>query len=163
MRAYPKGFRVSSSNLDPAPFWRQGVQFVALNWQYCNAAMMLNQAMFDSTGGWVLKPEGYRSSYAPTSQASALDRGTLDLSIEFLAGQNFGSPGKHLRLYAKCELHIETVEENDEGLVEGARSKDGQIKARTQVAQGGHDPDFGRQVVRFENVLGVAEELTFLR
>lgn len=26
MRAYPKGLRVSSSNLDPAIFWRQGVQ-----------------------------------------------------------------------------------------------------------------------------------------
>jgi len=30
MRAYPKSTRVSSSNLDPAPFWRQaGVQMVA--------------------------------------------------------------------------------------------------------------------------------------
>jgi len=26
MRTYPKGTRVSSSNLDPAVFWRQGVQ-----------------------------------------------------------------------------------------------------------------------------------------
>lgn len=28
MRAYPKGTRLSSSNLDPAPFWRFGVQMV---------------------------------------------------------------------------------------------------------------------------------------
>lgn len=33
MRAYPKGTRISSSNLDPATFWRRGVQMVALNWQ----------------------------------------------------------------------------------------------------------------------------------
>lgn len=28
MRAYPKGTRLSSSNLDPAPFWRFGIQMV---------------------------------------------------------------------------------------------------------------------------------------
>lgn len=28
MRAYPKGSRLSSSNLDPAPFWRFGIQMV---------------------------------------------------------------------------------------------------------------------------------------
>ncbi|GAB7347997.1 hypothetical protein MBLNU459_g5495t1 [Dothideomycetes sp. NU459] len=163
MRAYPKGFRVSSSNLDPAPFWRLGVQFVALNWQHTNAAMMLNQAMFESTGGWVLKPEGYRST-APTLQASALDRGTLNLSIEVFAGRNIGPPAKHLRLYARAELHIEDVEEEEgDDLPEGGKSKDGQIKVNTQVARGGCDPDFARQVLRFENVPGVAEELTFLR
>jgi hypothetical protein len=26
MRAYPKGTRIGSSNLDPSLFWRQGVQ-----------------------------------------------------------------------------------------------------------------------------------------
>lgn len=37
MRAYPSGTRVSSSNLDPAVFWRKGVQMVALNWQKFDA------------------------------------------------------------------------------------------------------------------------------
>ena len=37
MRAFPSGTRVSSSNLDPAVFWRQGVQMVALNWQRFDA------------------------------------------------------------------------------------------------------------------------------
>ena len=45
MRAYPKGTRVRSSNLDPAPFWRQGIQMVALNWQQINAAMMVSKIM----------------------------------------------------------------------------------------------------------------------
>ena len=33
MRAYPSGMRVRSDNLDPAIFWRKGVQLVALNCQ----------------------------------------------------------------------------------------------------------------------------------
>ena len=37
MRAFPSGTRVSSSNLDPAIFWRKGVQMVALNWQRFDA------------------------------------------------------------------------------------------------------------------------------
>lgn len=58
MRAYPSGLRIGSSNLDPARFWRKGVQIVALNWQNCDEGMMLNDAMFLGTGGYVLKPEG---------------------------------------------------------------------------------------------------------
>lgn len=40
MRAYPSGFRIGSSNLDPAPFWRKGIQIVALNWQNWDEGMM---------------------------------------------------------------------------------------------------------------------------
>lgn len=40
MRAYPSGFRIGSSNLDPAPFWRKGIQIVALNWQRWDEGMM---------------------------------------------------------------------------------------------------------------------------
>lgn len=40
MRAYPSGLRIGSSNLDPAPFWRKGIQIVALNWQNWDEAMM---------------------------------------------------------------------------------------------------------------------------
>ncbi|EPE05855.1 phospholipase c [Ophiostoma piceae UAMH 11346] len=61
MRAYPSGFRIGSSNLEPARFWRKGVQIVALNWQKVDEGMMLNHAMFQGTGGYVLKPDGYRA------------------------------------------------------------------------------------------------------
>lgn len=61
LRAYPKGLRVSSSNLNPAPFWRYGVQIAALNWQRGDKAIMLNEGMFAGTGGWVLKPPAYLS------------------------------------------------------------------------------------------------------
>jgi phosphatidylinositol phospholipase C, delta len=40
MRAYPSGLRIGSSNLDPAPFWRKGIQIVALNWQNWDEGMM---------------------------------------------------------------------------------------------------------------------------
>lgn len=37
MRVYPSGSRVTSSNLDPPIYWRQGIQMVALNWQKVDA------------------------------------------------------------------------------------------------------------------------------
>jgi hypothetical protein len=58
MRTYPSGLRVNSSNLDPTVFWRKGIQIVALNWQNWDEGMMLNEAMFAGTSGYVLKPEG---------------------------------------------------------------------------------------------------------
>ena len=41
MRAYPSATRLSSSNLDPAVFWRKGVQMVALNWQKFDAVSII--------------------------------------------------------------------------------------------------------------------------
>ena len=51
MRAYPKGVRVTSSNLNPIPLWRHGVQMVALNWQSVDKSTMLNEGMFGGTRG----------------------------------------------------------------------------------------------------------------
>jgi len=65
MRAYPSGLRISSSNLDPAAFWRKGIQIVALNWQSWDEGMMLNEGMFAGTGGLVLKPEGTAVPFTP--------------------------------------------------------------------------------------------------
>jgi phosphatidylinositol phospholipase C, delta len=58
MRAYPSGLRFLSTNLDPVPYWRKGVQMVALNWQVWDEGMMLNEGMFAGSKGYVLKPEG---------------------------------------------------------------------------------------------------------
>lgn len=65
MRAYPSGLRIRSSNLDPAVFWRKGIQVVALNWQNWDEGMMLNEGMFAGTGGYVLKPDGMSPSLIP--------------------------------------------------------------------------------------------------
>lgn len=33
LRVYPSGYRVTSSNYDPMPYWKRGAQMVSLNWQ----------------------------------------------------------------------------------------------------------------------------------
>ncbi|KAL8721153.1 MAG: hypothetical protein Q9225_002111 [Loekoesia sp. 1 TL-2023] len=175
MRAFPSGARVSSSNLDPAVFWRKGVQIVALNWQKYDAGMMLNEGMFAGSAGWVLKPRDYRgqrrdqtAGVSEESQSDAIAHKTLSLSIEILAGQNLPLPiGDHkpdsFKPYVKCELHVEKPEERTSAQIEGGgKSKDGEFKSKTKRSRG-VDPDFGGERVEFLNVLGVVEELSFLR
>lgn len=61
MRVYPKGTRISSKNLAPAPFWGIGAQICAMNWQTFGASMQLNEALFAGSGGYVLKPAALRA------------------------------------------------------------------------------------------------------
>lgn len=160
MRAYPKGTRVRSSNLDPAPFWRQGIQMVALNWQQLNAAMMLNEAMFAGSGGWVLKPNGYLKG---DGSASVIGRRDVELKVAVLAGQALGPEDKSPNVYMKCELHVESQVEKEEGQIpKGGKTKGGEWKRRTSVLRG-RDPDFGAQALDFGCVTGVVPELSFVR
>ena len=168
MRVYPKGTRFSSSNLDPSIFWRQGVQMVALNWQSWDEGTMLNEAMFAGTGGWVLKPRGYRSTDTATHQREAVAHGILDLSIEVLAAQDLPAPeGKKemARPFVKCELHVEKEEERqDKPIPGGGKSKDAEIKQKTRVVKAKDgEADFGREVIKFAEVNGVVPELSFVR
>jgi len=168
MRAYPKGLRITSSNLNPSVFWRAGVQIVALNWQRWDAAMMQNEAMFAGTPGWVLKPPGYRSTSASATQKTAVAHHTLDLSIEFLAGQDIPLPpeeddAKDFKPYVKVELHVEKYEERAAEPIPGnGRSQKGEHKLKTKTYRSAN-PDFGREVIRFKGVSGVSEELSFVR
>jgi phosphatidylinositol phospholipase C delta len=68
VRIYPKGFRISSSNLNPVPFWACGSQVCALNMQVFDKAAGLNEAMFAATPGWVLKPPHLRRNPTPAPQ-----------------------------------------------------------------------------------------------
>ena len=150
MRAYPSGLRVRSDNLDPGIFWRKGVQIVALNWQRWDEGMMLNEAMFDGTGGWVLKPPGYlgttTSRPAPASnpgpelgeikeigkesQADAIIHKTLSLAITVLAAQDIPLPPElksahSFQPYVKVELHVEKPSERTGAPIENdGKSKD---------------------------------------
>ncbi|KAL8733993.1 MAG: hypothetical protein Q9166_001754 [cf. Caloplaca sp. 2 TL-2023] len=175
MRAFPSGTRVTSSNLDPAVFWRKGVQIVALNWQKFDAGVMLNEGMFAGSAGWVLKPRGYRgqsqgqkSGVSDESQSDAIAHKTLSLSIDILAGQDLPLPlGDHkpdgFSPYVKCELHIEKPEERTGGTIEGGgKSKDGEWKYKTKSSRG-IEPDFGGETARFLELPGVVEELSFVR
>jgi len=176
MRVFPSGMRVRSDNLDPAVFWRKGVQFVALNWQRWDEGMMLNEAMFAGSGGYVLKPNGYRgknvSSSAPgistESQADAITRKTLTLSIELLAAQDIPLPLGDTRPggfhpYVKCELHVEEPAEHTGAPIEaGGKSKDGRFMWKSRSMKG-TEVDFGSERVEFNEISGVVEELSFLR
>ncbi|KAI0132449.1 1-phosphatidylinositol-4,5-bisphosphate phosphodiesterase [Xylariales sp. AK1849] len=62
MRVFPKGTRISSTNLTPTPFWGIGAQICALNWQTFGASMQLNEALFSGTDGYVLKPPPLRAN-----------------------------------------------------------------------------------------------------
>ncbi|KAI8899823.1 PLC-like phosphodiesterase [Globomyces pollinis-pini] len=58
LRVYPSILRVTSSNYDPLPYWINGTQMVALNFQTFDRSMELNKALFEDNGGcgFVLKP-----------------------------------------------------------------------------------------------------------
>merc|ERR1712000_493433 len=81
MRTYPKGTRITSSNLNPAPFWGSGAQVVALNWQQVDEGTMLNEGMFSGTGGYVLKPEGHRQDLPDRPQKAITTKTLKSLSI----------------------------------------------------------------------------------
>ena len=86
MRIYPKGLRFTSSNPDPSFHWRRGVQMVAMNWQRTDEGMMLNDAMFADTAGWILKPPGFLSG-SDAVDIDAIPKKTLDLRVTIFAGQ----------------------------------------------------------------------------
>jgi hypothetical protein len=160
MRVYPKATRVMSSNLDPAPFWRVGVQLVALNWQKVNAAVMLNEAQFEGTGGWVLKPIGLR----PAGRNNVTThRMTLDLCIRILAGQNLGASDDVPKVYVKAELHVESKAEIEQQQIprEG-KNKGGEWKFQSTTHHS-RDPDFAGQVIAFKGIRHVLPELSWLR
>ncbi|CEJ56953.1 hypothetical protein PMG11_05664 [Penicillium brasilianum] len=166
MRIYPFAFRVNSSNLDPAFCWRRGAQLVALNWQNVDKGMMLNHGMFAGTAGWVLKPDGYRSS-EPSSDL--IHRHTLNLVLEVFAAQNLslppdGSKEKGFKPYVNCQLH---VEEPDGPVAAGQddASSDSEKSSfrRCTKSSSGVNPDFKGQKLVFPTVTGAVEELSFVR
>ncbi|KAG8714891.1 hypothetical protein FRC08_011289 [Ceratobasidium sp. 394] len=91
MRVYPFGLRFGSSNLDPTVFWSRGVQLVALNWQKVDRGMMLNEAMFAQTGGYVLKPPGRRDITLTGVRAREEKRDVI-IRLTVLAGQSMPLP-----------------------------------------------------------------------
>lgn len=188
MRTYPSGMRIGSSNIDPPVFWRKGIQIVALNWQKWDEGMMLNEGMFAGTGGYVLKPEGYRGQkpVATTDDAppvtatgevvteplgtgdSRMLHQTLDLKITVLAAQDLPMPKEGgnpsgFNPYLKMELHTEPhYSELMKQREHTGKAKEGEYKAKTKSKKGIH-PDFKGEVLEFKQVMGVNPELAFVR
>lgn len=77
VKAYPKGIRQDSSNMDPMPSWVCGIQSVAMNMQTSGEYLDLVYGLFRVNGncGYVLKPEILRNGLG-TSTA-------LRLKLEF--------------------------------------------------------------------------------
>ncbi|KAH8667098.1 PLC-like phosphodiesterase [Xylariales sp. PMI_506] len=160
MRTYPSGMRIGSSNLDPPIFWRKGIQIVALNWQRWDEGMMLNEGMFSGTGGYVLKPDGFRGGKPVTATDSAstvLTKPTgdvvvapsvappilkqhLDLKITVLTAQSLPLPSKDdiaskFRPYVKIEIHTDPP--SPTGLATAAAAGDKAPHSGTSTGSGG--------------------------
>ncbi|KAK7976580.1 hypothetical protein PG989_015043 [Apiospora arundinis] len=156
MRTYPAGTRVDSSNMDPSVHWRRGVQFAALNWQTMDEGMMLNEALFDGSKGYVLKPDGYRGVKPGHEEGGepTIPHQTLHAcSVTVLAAQDLSSEGGELRPYVSAKLFADPHPLQ--------LMKREPLAGRTEPAEG-INPDFGGQTVLFGDVVGVTPELSFL-
>ena len=176
MRAFPSGRRIASSNLDPSSFWRRGVQIVALNWQKYDKGMMLNQAMFADSAGWILKPNGFRgqsSENLDSSPYQAQENQSLTISVTIFAGQNIPLPlgdtkSTDFHPYVKCELHIERFEQPTivgprvEAKKNSCGDKETSYKQKTNIAKG-CNPDFKAEKLDFPTTNCVIQNLSFLR
>ncbi|KAK4660440.1 hypothetical protein QC762_118990 [Podospora pseudocomata] len=164
MRIYPKGLRVDSSNPDPSFHWRRGVQMVAMNWQRTDEGMMINDAMFANTHGWVLKPPGLLSD--ENVDVEDIPRRTLDLRITVLAGQAIPLPrdrrqlggvgvmgDRKFRPMVKVELHVEKQKGGNQDLVKET------VVAETDNPDWGYDS----KSLEFFEVKDVIEGLSFVR
>ena len=62
IQVYPAGLRFSGQNMDPLPCWGSGAQHVALNLGNAepDLPVQLHFALFEDTGGYVLKPREMR-------------------------------------------------------------------------------------------------------
>ncbi|KAL7934801.1 putative phospholipase C [Trichoderma chlorosporum] len=164
LRAYPAGFRIGSSNLNPAIFWGGGAQMIALNWQETDEGMMLNEGMFTGTGGYVLKPQGYRPKLSTAEDVSIAHKSAA-LAFTFLSAQNIPLPpgeksAKGFKPYIKVELHVEGSRSSH---AQGdGRAYESEYKVRTKTHKG-RDVDLGAEKLEFKKIAGLVEELTFVR
>lgn len=172
MRAFPAGRRIDSSNPDPSLFWRKGVQMVAMNWQYLDEGMMLNEGMFCGENGWVLKPLKYQGSDKTIeTQDQAASGHTLDLTITVFAGRNIPAQnvdfvdttrsGSTVRPVIRAELHVEKPVDMSR---QSGQMPESTYKQRTEAGKS-TNPFFGPngEVLQFLNIPKVVEELSFIR
>lgn len=102
-RVYPLGTRITSTNLNPVPMWGVGVHIAALNYQTFDHAMQLQEALFDRTYGWVLKPAYLRKEGGPRPE------GNTRLRLEVVGGTDLpvpeGRDDNEMRPYVTCTLY----------------------------------------------------------
>ncbi|KAK0656448.1 PLC-like phosphodiesterase [Cercophora newfieldiana] len=153
MRIYPKGLRFDSSNPDPSFHWRRGVQMVAMNWQKTDEGMMLNDAMFADTNGWILKPAAHRSEKVLNLKITILAGQFLSLSeIRKQKSVVVGSDNRKVRTSVKVELHVEKQHKSLDFL-------------RETTPRDTDNPDWGFDAppLEFLDVKNVVEETSYVR
>lgn len=87
-RAYPKGLRIDSSNMDPIGAWSCGTQMVAMNYQTNGVPMFLNHGKFlqNANVGYVLKPFYMR-------HPGATHLGERTVKVHIFGGHQLPKPG----------------------------------------------------------------------
>ena len=182
LRVFPKGTRISSSNVDPTFHWRQGAQMVALNWQRADKGMMLNEAMFATSQGWVLKPEGYRARDAATHYSAIPKKGLLELKIQLLSAQKLPLPPDKdeshrpkMKPYVKMQLHVDThgppgegksgsssVTKSESDAYGDDEKEQKKYKRRSRTVRT-DSPNFEGETMSWSGVTDIVDELSFIR
>lgn len=114
MRVYPKGTRISSSNLKPLKFWGIGAQICALNWQTFGTGNQLNDALFSGSEGYILKPAALREGGNGNIFTGGKKR--LRLRVAGATDIPVGEEGRQpdsLRPYLTCNLYSPGAIEGD--------------------------------------------------
>ena len=148
---------------------------------------MLNEGMFADTGGWALKPKGYRctTSTGASQKEVKPKKHQLSLEIRLYAAQRLSLPaekdsshGSKLKPYVKAQLHADSdrLSENrgspdgsgngtsaDEVAAHGGEEKDSGIYKRRSVTCRTDSPNFNGEVLSWLHVPNITLELSFIR
>ncbi|KAF2100956.1 putative 1-phosphatidylinositol-4,5-bisphosphate phosphodiesterase 1 [Rhizodiscina lignyota] len=104
MRVYPKGTRISSSNINPVLHWGVGAQIAALNWQTFGASMQINEALFSGSEGYVLKPAALRAGGDGKLSTGMQKRLRLHVAGATDVPVPAGGEPKDIKPYVTCTL-----------------------------------------------------------
>ncbi|KAM0350241.1 hypothetical protein ACHAPU_003407 [Fusarium lateritium] len=105
MRVFPKGTRISSTNLKPVPYWGIGAQICALNLQNFGTSNQLNEALFSGTDGYVLKPAALRAGGNGKLSTGRSKRLRLHIAGATDIPLHGDSEADSIKPYLTCTLH----------------------------------------------------------
>lgn len=114
MRVFPKGTRISSSNLKPVRFWGLGAQICALNWQTFGTSNQLNDALFAGSDGYILKPPALRQGGSGSLATGRKKRLRLQVGGATDIPLHADREGHTLKPYLTCTLHSALAESSSD-------------------------------------------------
>ena len=109
-RAFPRGSRADSSNMDPLAAWRTGASMIALNLQTNDLPTQLHHALFALGGGlgYVLKPAEMREAPArwPPPRQHLTRVSVRLVSLHLLPTRMENRPRLHAGAHTACHEHV---------------------------------------------------------